>query len=56
MEKTVSLLEENGWLADDAMLYLEIEKRQSLPVLPANWKQLKEKTAGEVNYYLFQRG
>jgi 16S rRNA (guanine966-N2)-methyltransferase len=56
MQKVVPLLEANGWLADNAMLYLEIEKRQSLPELPENWKQLKEKTAGEVNYFLFQRG
>ncbi len=55
MQKIVPLLEDNGWLADNAMLYLEIEKRQSLPELPENWKQLKEKTAGEVNYFLFQR-
>lgn len=55
MGKVVPLLEENGWLADNAMLYLEIEKRQSLPELPANWQPLKEKTAGEVNYFLFQR-
>jgi len=55
MQKVVPLLETNGWLADNAMLYLEIEKRQSLPELPENWKQLKEKTAGEVNYFLFQR-
>ncbi len=54
MEKVISLLEEKNWLSDNAMLYLEIEKRQSLPILPANWKKLKEKTAGEVNYFLFQ--
>lgn len=56
MKKVVPLLEENNYLADNAMLYLEIEKRQSLPELPVNWKKLKEKTAGEVNYFLFQRG
>ena len=56
MEKVVPLLEENNCLADNAMLYLEIEKRQSLPELPENWKMLKEKTAGEVSYFLFQRG
>jgi 16S rRNA (guanine966-N2)-methyltransferase len=56
MEKVVPLLEENNCLADNAMLYLEIEKRQSLPELPVNWKMLKEKTAGEVSYFLFQRG
>lgn len=55
MRKVVPILEENAWLTDNAILYLEIEKRQSLPELPNNWKQLKEKTAGEVNYFLFQR-
>lgn len=55
MQKVVPLLEQNGWLAVKAMLYLEIEKRQSLPALPANWQLMKEKTAGEVNYFLFQR-
>ncbi len=56
MEKVVPLLEENKCLADNAILYLEIEKRQSLPELPVNWKKIKEKTAGEVSYFLFQRG
>jgi len=55
MEKAIPLLEEYNWLKQDAMLYLEIEKRQSLPELPGNWEKLKEKTAGEVNYFLFQR-
>jgi len=55
MQKVIPLLETNGWLADNAMLYLEIEKRQSLPELPENWQQLKDKTAGEVSYFLFQR-
>jgi len=56
MKKTIPLLEEYNWLKEDAMLYLEVEKRQSLPELPDNWEKLKEKTAGEVNYFLFQRG
>lgn len=55
MKKVVPLLEEKNLLSNNAMLYLEIEKRQSLPELPSNWKKLKEKTAGEVNYFLFQR-
>lgn len=55
MQKVVPLLEDNGWLGEKAMIYLEIEKRQALPELPANWEKLKDKTAGEVNYYLFQR-
>lgn len=55
MQKVVPLLEDNGWLNDNAMLYLEIEKRQTLPELPKNWGMLKDKTAGEVHYFLFQR-
>jgi len=41
MGKVVPLLEENKWLTDDAMLYLEIEKRQSLPELPLNWQTVE---------------
>lgn len=55
MRKVIPLLEANEWLAKDAKIYLEIEKRQSLPVLPVNWQELKVKTAGEVKYFLFQR-
>lgn len=56
MQKVVPLLEDNGWLNEDAMIYLEIEKRQLLPELPDNWKIVKDKTAGEVHYFLIQRG
>jgi len=55
LEKAIPLLESNAWLTHDAMIYIEIEKRQALPALPENWKQIKEKTAGEVNYFLYQR-
>lgn len=55
MQKVIPLLETKGWLNDNAMVYLEIERRQSPPELPENWEQLKEKTAGEVKYFLYQR-
>ena len=55
MEKVIPLLENNGWLANRALLYLEIENKKSLPELPQNWQKLKEKSAGDVSYYLFQR-
>lgn len=55
MEKVVPLLEQNGWLAKPAKIYLEIEKKKSLPELPLNWRCLKDKTSGDVHYYLFQR-
>lgn len=55
MQKVVPLLEQKGWLAKHAMIYLEIEKKKSLADLPHNWICLKDKTSGDVNYYLYQR-
>lgn len=48
-------LEENGWLADNAKIYVETEKRLSLDGMPENWKLLKSGKAGEVGYHLFVR-
>jgi 16S rRNA (guanine966-N2)-methyltransferase len=41
-----------GWLANDALIYLEDEVSRSLPILPEAWQLLKEKTAGQVRYGL----
>lgn len=49
------ILEERGWLADQAKIYLEAETGLSLLGLPQNWRQLKSKTAGEVAYRLYAR-
>ncbi|HFD13526.1 MAG TPA: 16S rRNA (guanine(966)-N(2))-methyltransferase RsmD [Crenotrichaceae bacterium] len=48
-------LENNGWLADNAKIYIETDKRTLLEELPDNWQQLRSKVAGEVAYHLFQR-
>ena len=48
-------LEENGWLAEQAKIYLEAETGLALQGLPENWQRLKSKTAGEVAYWLFVR-
>lgn len=53
MEQIVPLLEK-GWLADHAMVYIEMEKEASLPTLPAHWSLLKEKEAGQLVYRLFE--
>ena len=49
------LLEERGWLAPNALIYLECAARETRPALPAAWKELKAKEAGEVGYYLLAR-
>lgn len=45
---------QQGWLADDARIYIEIDAKDKLPALPENWHQLKEKRAGQVRYFLYQ--
>ncbi len=47
-------LEDKGWLAPKAKIYLEVEHKLLLNGIPKNWRLLKEKSAGEVDYYLFQ--
>jgi 16S rRNA (guanine966-N2)-methyltransferase len=48
-------LEYNGWLAENAKIYIETSKHTLLDELPVNWQQLRSKIAGEVSYHLFQR-
>ena len=53
ISQTSELLEQS-WLADDALIYveMEVEGDQSVPI---NWQLLKEKIAGQVAYRLYQR-
>lgn len=50
------LLEQHNWLAENALIYLETEKELAITQLPANWRLLKEKVAGQLAYRLYQRG
>jgi 16S rRNA (guanine966-N2)-methyltransferase len=52
LAQIVPLLE-NGWLAETALVYIEMEKEAYLPSLPASWTLQKEKTAGQLVYRLF---
>ncbi len=55
LEPACQLLETKGWLADDALIYVEAEKELALTQLPATWRLLKEKVAGQLAYRLFVR-
>jgi 16S rRNA (guanine966-N2)-methyltransferase len=48
------LLTEHGWLAQGAHVYLEQDRSQRIPILPASWNLLREKTAGNVRYSLIR--
>ena len=45
-------LEQGGWLAPQARIYLETERSLLNPLLPATWEILREKSAGQVTYRL----
>ncbi len=53
--KSCQWLENKNWLALNAKIYLEVEHQLVLQGMPENWQCLKNKSAGEVDYYLFQR-
>ena len=47
-------LQANGWLAQDALVYVEAEKELSPFPVPANWELWKEKSAGQVISCLYR--
>ena len=55
LAKSAELLEHHGWLAPDALIYVESSAREPLPPLPASWQPFRAKQAGEVGYHLFAR-
>jgi len=48
-------LEAGGWLAPGAYIYLETDRANPLPALPASWELQRDKTAGDVAYHLARR-
>ncbi|HAS63474.1 MAG TPA: 16S rRNA (guanine(966)-N(2))-methyltransferase RsmD [Vibrio sp.] len=55
LSETVALLEQNGWLAEDAMIYIETEKELTIEGLPEHWHLHREKNAGQVSFRLYHR-
>lgn len=53
LQQSCRLLDQHGWLAPNARIYIEMSEEQALPELPGNWLQLRRKKAGQVCYYLF---
>ncbi|MDD5036387.1 MAG: 16S rRNA (guanine(966)-N(2))-methyltransferase RsmD [Methylococcaceae bacterium] len=48
-------LEEGGWLAAHARIYVEAECELALVGLPENWQILRGKHTGGVGYHLYER-
>jgi 16S rRNA (guanine966-N2)-methyltransferase len=54
VETTAQRLNDNS-LAEDALIYVEMESNNNDQQLPINWQLLKEKIAGQVAYRLYQK-
>ncbi len=55
LEQCLRLLEDNHWLTENAVIYVETEKELALTNVPKNWSLYREKIAGQVAYRLFKR-
>ena len=54
LAETVLLLEQRGWLADEAWIYVA-EAESAAADVPASWQLHREKVAGQVAYRLYLR-
>jgi 16S rRNA (guanine966-N2)-methyltransferase len=52
---TCQRLEQGGWLAAQALVYLEAPAAAAAPELPTGWTLHRSKRAGEVGYHLARR-
>ncbi len=55
LEPCARLLEENGWLAAGAHLYVEAAAMSGPPALPETWRLVRSRRAGQVGYHLAVR-
>lgn len=55
LPETIRLLETQGWLSKQALIYIERERELETLAVPETWQLLKEKTAGQVCYQLYAR-
>ncbi len=55
-EPCCRLLQENGWLAPAALVYIEADQPLDLLTLPEQWRLMKHKRAGAVHYGLCETG
>ncbi len=52
--KTITLLTEQQWLTQGALIYVEVESELTGLDIPPNWTLLKEKSAGQVRFSLYR--
>ena len=54
LKETCQLLEDNGYLDDNTLIYIEVEK-ELLPLpVPESWSNLRQKNAGQICFSLWR--
>lgn len=48
-------LQQPGWLAVDALIYLEVEAEFDVLAIPSSWEIVRNKQAGQVRYLLIKQ-
>ena len=56
LAQACAALEAHGWLAPSAWVYLEDAAAHGTPAVPATWRLLRSKKAGDVGYHRARRG
>ncbi len=56
LPRACALLEHGGWLAPEALIYLEFRHGNTEPELSAHWHIHRQRVAGQVAYRLMHRG
>ena len=54
LEETCRLLQDNGYLHEQTILYIEVEKELNPLPVPQSWQLLKSKQAGQVSFNLMR--
>jgi len=54
LDSCLELLENSAILEPNALIYLELEQERRDLLVPSGWQLLKEKSAGQVSYRLYQ--
>ena len=54
LQPAIRLLEGNGWLAQNAFIYVEQASKQAAMTMPAHWKPVKQAVAGQCSYALYR--
>jgi 16S rRNA (guanine966-N2)-methyltransferase len=54
--KTIERVHDNHWLADDGLIYIEVELGAANYAVPSSWTMLKESKTKQLCYRLYQNG